>query len=301
MTRLLPAILVPVLACASGQAKDPSLPVVMVADLEGKVVRGSGQLLTLAEGIPPQRALTLAPGARLVVIHLQTGEELVFTGPCALRFDAEGRPLGAKPSDRRTVATLHEGFRLEPGAWAQASVVIRKEFSPDAPRVLEEEPMPFQPASSEGEWGVWLQPRGSATLDRRPEFRWRLSLPGLAARLRLTDPGGGLVCDELIQGDRFRLPLAKALPAQAGYRWRLSWTPPGEEERSVEGTFAVLSEVEARLIGSLRPAPEAPFAERLAFAVALESRGLLEEAAPYWKRLAEERPWDSTLQRFVHP
>lgn len=115
------------------------------------------------------------------------------------------------------------------------------------------------------------------------------------------DPGGGMVCDELIPGDMFRLPLAKALPAQAGYRWRLSWTPPGEEERSVEGAFAVLSEEEARLIGSLRPAPEAPFAERLAFAVALESRGLREEAAPYWQRLAEERPGDPTLQRFVRP
>jgi hypothetical protein len=37
----------------------------------------------------------------------------------------------------------------------------------------------------------------------------------------------------------------------------------------------------------------------LAFAVALESRGLLDEARYYWIRLAAERPEDATLQRFA--
>jgi len=161
--------------------------------------------------------------------------------------------------------------------------------------------MPFQPDVREGGGDVWLQPRGWATLDPRPEFRWQLGLPGVVARLRLTDPAGGLVCDEQVPGGTFRLPPAKALPAQEGYRWRLSWTLPEGEERSLEGAFTVLPEAEAQRIRSLRPAPEAPFAERLAFAVALEARGLREEAAPYWKRLAEERPGDPTLQRFARP
>lgn len=301
MIRPLCSILISALASASGLAGDLSLPVVMVADLAGKVVRGGGQPLALAEGIPAHRGLTLAAGARLSVIHLKTGEELLFTGPGTVSFDTEGRPLGAKPASLRKIATLGEGFHLEPGAWAQASVVMRKEVIQSGPIMELEESMPFSPSSVRAGQGVWLQPLGTAILDNRPEFRWHLPLPGLVARLRITDSAGKYVFDQVVRGESLRLAIEQGLRPGGDYRWRLSWTLPDGLERYTEGEFRVLSATEARLIQSLRPAQDASFAERLAFAVALETGGLQDEARTYWLRLAAERPEDATLHRFAAP
>ena len=302
MTHPMHAILIPILACALGQAQEPVLPVVMVGDLSGRILRGGGQPLTLAEGIPAYRGLTLGSGARLVVIHLKTGEELVFTGPGTVSFDAEGSPLGAKPASRRKVAALREGFRLEPGAWAQASVVMRKEMMPGGPFMLDaEEPMPFRPLPAKAAQQVWLQPLGTVIMEDRPEFRWRLPLSGLGARFRLTDRAGAQVCNVLVRGESLRLNVAQTLRPGGTYRWQLSWTLPDGQEQQAEGEFVLLAKAEAQLIRGLRPAQDASFSERLAFAVALESRGLMEEARPYWQRLAAERPGDATLQRFAGP
>ena len=297
------SILLPVLAYASGQARELSLPVVMVADLAGKVVRRGGEPVTLAEGILANQGLSLAAGARLTVIHLKSGEELVFTGPGTLSFDSEGRPLalGAKLSTRRKIATLGAGFRLEPGAWTQASVVMRKEFIPDGPTLERDESMPFRPTSVGAGQGVWLQPRGDAVLETRPEFRWHLPLSGRVARLRLTDGVGMRVFDAFVQGDSLRLAAEQALRPGGSYRWRLSWTHSDGQERNTEGEFMVLAETETQLIRGLQPAQDASFAERLAFAVALESRGLLDEARIYWIALAAEQPGEATLQRFAAP
>lgn len=299
MMRALHSFLIPVLACTQASAWNEPVPVVMVADLAGKVLRGGGQALTLAEGIPADRGLTLAPGARLVVIHLKTGDELTFAGPGTVHFDTEGRPLGAKPTGRRKVAALGEGFRLEPGAWAQASVGMTKEATLQAPFLKAEEAMPFNPPSAEVGQGPWLQPRGTAILETTPEFRWHLPLPGLEARLYLTDPAGARVLDERVRGDGLRLPPEKPLRPGEDYRWRLLWTLPDGQAQSAEGWFLVLPEKEAQLIQGLRPTADAPFAERLAFAAVLEAKGLLEEAHPYWIRLAAERPEDATLRRFA--
>jgi hypothetical protein len=301
MIRLLHSILIPAVVCVPGRAQKSSLPVVMVADLAGKVLRGGGQSLTLAEGIPAQRALRLEAGARLVVIHLKTGEELVFTGPGTVSFDAEGHSVGTKPSRRQQITTLGEGLRLEPGAWAQASVVLRKEVIPADFNLEQEEPMPFNPESNEAGQGVWLHPRGTAILGNRPEFRWRLPIPGLTARLHLMDASGAQVFDGVVPGEVLTLTAETTLRFGADYRWRLVWTLPDGQERRAEGEFRVLPEAEAHLIQGLRPSQDASFPERLAFAVALESRGLLDEARPYWMRLAAERPGDATLRHLAGP
>jgi len=301
MSRARSWALVPMLVVALGQARDLPVPVVMVADVAGQAFRGGGQPLALAEGIPALRDLRLEAGARLVVIHLKTGEEMVFLGPARIRFDAQGLPLGAKPAGRRTVASLQGSFRLEPGAWAQASVVMRKEVMAVTPFLDVEEAVPFNPPSLDASADVWLQPRGTAVLEVRPEFHWHRPPQSTAVRFRLQAEAGPSVFDGPVEGELLRLAEEQALRPGASYEWRLTWTLPGGEERSLDGGFRVLPEAEAELIRSLRPPPEALFQERLAFAVALESRGLVDEARPYWTRLAAERPKEALLQRFAKP
>lgn len=294
---------IPVLVCTLAYTRPAAPPVMMVADLAGKVLSAGGHALALAEGIPPRREITLAAGARLVVIHLKTGEELGFSGPASLRFDSEGNPIGALPASRRKIASLQQGLRLEPGAWAQASVVMRKEVALDFPSALQvdEASLPFKPESAETGRSVMVHPKGTAILETRPEFRWHLPLPDLAASFRLTDEGGIPVCDVVLRGETLRLAPEQALQPGQTYRWRLAWHPVEGVVQEAQGQFRVLSAGEAQAIQALRPTPAASFAERLAFAVALEARGLRDEAFPYWKQLVNERPGDATLRRFAQP
>lgn len=288
-------------ACLSAMAWASAPPVVMVADLAGRILSASGRPLTLAEGLPAHSALKLGPGTRLVVIHLATGEELTFSGPATLTFDEQGRAGGASPTGRRKVPALQEGLRLEPGAWAQASVVIRKEVQPSAFSLEPEEPLPFRPRDPEGASTVWRHPLGAWILDPAPTFRWHLPIPGASAHLRLGEEGDPPVIDADVPGEAWTLPAGQSLRRGATYHWRLSWSlKPGLEAEAL-GRFRVATEEEARRVQVLRPLPEAPFADRLAYAVALESLGLRDEALPLWQALSRERPEEPALSRLAAP
>lgn len=87
-------------------------------------------------------------------------------------------------------------------------------------------------------------------------------------------------------------------PAQA--------TPAAPEKRIdvkpggvTPATFAMRGTRSAELnarIAELRPAANAPFSERVAFAAWLEQLQLKDEARVYWKALAAERPDSATLR-----
>ena len=50
-------------------------------------------------------------------------------------------------------------------------------------------------------------------------------------------------------------------------------------------------------IEAARPAPDAPFAKRVAFAAWLQQLGLKDEAREYWKKLAAERPESEQIKK----
>lgn len=50
-------------------------------------------------------------------------------------------------------------------------------------------------------------------------------------------------------------------------------------------------------IEAARPAADAPFSKRVAFAAWLQQLGLKDEARDYWKKLAEERPESEQLKK----
>lgn len=284
---------------AIAQASAP--PVVMVADLAGRILSVGGHPLTLAEGIPAHTALRLGPGTRLVVIHLGSGEELTFSGPATLRFDGTGQAQGAVPVGRRKVPALQEGLRLEPGAWAQASVVIRKGIPPGGFSLEPDEPLPFRPQEPDGRSSAWLHPLGMVVLDPAPAFRWRLPIPGVTAHLFLGEEGAIPVIDADVPGETWSLPAGGTLRRGATYQWRLSWPLKADFTAETQGTFRMATEEESHRVQALRPPAEAPFTDRLAYAAALEALGLRDEALPCWQTLSRERPEDPTLARMAKP
>lgn len=287
--------------CLAAIAQASAPPVVMVADLAGRILSVGGRPIALAEGIPAHSPLRLGPGTRLVVIHLGNGEELTFSGPATLRFDGTGRAEGAVPVARRKVPALQEGLRLEPGAWAQASVVIRKEVLPGGFSLEPEEPLPFHPRDSDAPSSAWLHPLGTVILDPVPTFRWRLPVPGAAAHLLLGEPGEPPVVDTDVTGETWSPPSGGSLRRGATYHWRLSWLLKAGFTAETQGSFRVATEEESRRLQALRPAAGAPFTDRLAYAAALETLGLRDEALPCWQALSRERPEDPTLARMAEP
>ena len=55
----------------------------------------------------------------------------------------------------------------------------------------------------------------------------------------------------------------------------------------------------AKRLAAARPAPGAPFSERLLYAVQLETAGLADEARQAWAALAKERPDDPGLKEWL--
>lgn len=137
---LMPALAVAVLPLP---AQDT---VAMVADLKGRAALDGGGPLGITMEIPAQRFITVAQGGRLVLIRMTTGEQIVFQGPCRVRFNAQGQPEGASPAETRPVPVLRGGstpVRLM--YLAQAGLVMREKMMPPthaglAPREVEREP-----------------------------------------------------------------------------------------------------------------------------------------------------------------
>lgn len=103
----------------------------MVADLAGSATLAGGGPVGITSEIPALRDLTLGKGGRVVLIHLATGEQFVFLGPCRVRFSAAGVPEGAQPAESRKLPALQGGLTLRPEGLAQASLTLKEMRLPE--------------------------------------------------------------------------------------------------------------------------------------------------------------------------
>ncbi|HXF67740.1 MAG TPA: hypothetical protein VNK67_13725 [Burkholderiales bacterium] len=250
--------------------------VALVTDVSGPVA-GREPVAVLSE-LRSGSQLELAAGAKLVAIHLATGDEYSFSGPARIQFEPDGpRVLSGAPPQRRA-SPLRAGAlaAVRPAAVAQAAYVMRSARPTARIRLL--------------------TLNGTKTLDASPEFRWQ----GLEAvsryRFELTDETGKSLYDVESESASLRLPPSVQLREGVGYTWEISARGTDGRRYVSAGDFSLASSDLRAQAERLRPAPGAPFSERVAYALWLEQMELKDEARKYWRALAAERPDDSKLK-----
>lgn len=265
---------------AAGAAGEPS--VAMVTDLEGKAVLTDDSrkpAVTILSEIRQDARVQVEAGGRLVAVYLGSGQSWEIKGPAVVLFrlqqpDAES---GAKPKPLgNALSKGSKDIRIKPVAVAQAAIVMRS-VKPSLKLKL-------------------LNPLGNKTLEERPQFAWKELAPNIPYRFALLDETGKTLFEANVTDTSLRLPAQVQLKEAATYTWMVSAQHPDGSAFSNASDFSLASADLRQQVEALRPAANAPFAERVAFAAWLEQMALRDEARKYWKAAAAERPDDPRLK-----
>ena len=254
----------------------------MVTDLQGKASLSSGgearEMGILAE-VPADATVTLADGARLVVLYFASGDEYAFRGPVTIRFkSAAPETSGGAPAEHRGSALGNRArdVRIKPVDVALAAVVMRS-------------------SGADGH-GEPLAPARTTILETRPHFVWKAPLSGLRYVFELDDNDGHRILQTQVEDVSLTLPADIELTPGAAYSWRVSSLLPNGRKYERTAQFVVASaELRARA-QAMRPASSSSLSNRVAYATWLEQSDLKDEARSYWRAAAAERPADARLK-----
>lgn len=258
-------------------------PVAMVTDLQGTAElqwsEGKGRVALLSE-LTPGALITLGDQARLVLVYFASGDEFAYKGPAQI-YIRDDRPVtleGEAPSTTALFKSSSLQPPMEPLGLAQAGLVMR--------------------APNTGATIRLLEPAGTKVLGQ-PVFRWE-SPAAETYEFELTDRAGRKIFETTATETSLRLPAKVQLEPGRTYSWEVEAKLQGGGRYASWADFRVADGDEVRLAEDMRPAPDAPFSRRVAYAAWLEQMDLKDEARKYWAALSSERPDDEALRRLAN-
>lgn len=142
-----------------------------------------------------------------------------------------------------------------------------------------------------------LVPVNAELLNVRPVFRWSAP-PGLKSfAVTLFDESDKrLVSEVTVNEPSWQLPGSLSLQRQHQYSWKVRSVLSSGGEIASAGKFYIVDEARSKRILQQKPARNAPFSERVLYAVMLENERLELDAADEWELLATERPDEPLLK-----
>jgi hypothetical protein len=273
-------VLALVLAAATAGAE----PVAMITDIQGKVqgdvAAGPPAILASVES---GATLQVADGGALVVVYFQSGKEFTFKGPATIKFEGPAPEVlaGNKPESRDPLMGKVAGAgKIKPVGKIQAAVVMRG--SNQNARIKLENMV------------------GTRVLEVRPVFQWQAPEQGLSYDFELTDEAGRILLETQVRGTSFALPESVKLQDGKTYTWLVGTRMSDGRKYTNAGDFTVAPAELRRDIEAVRPAADAPIAERVTYAAWLDQMQFHDEARKYWKQLAIARADDANLKTLAH-
>ena len=253
----------------------------LVTDLAGKVeIDGRKPLAVLGE-IPDGARLTLATGARLVVVDLSTGKEFLLNGQGQYLVEKNGLQVIKGPpveSKALPVGNLPE-VRIATGRVAQATLVMRGIRKVNVP--------------------IPLSPVRTAVLTTTPTLRWLPVEGATSYRVIVLDDQSAKVYEATAAGNEVALQSSAGLIAGRYYSWRIEALSSQGRFADASTVFSVVPEERAKQLAQIKPEDGAPYSRRILYAAQLQEAGALEEAKLIWHALAVERPEDATLKELA--
>jgi len=264
------------LALAVAAGAWASEPPGLVIDAQGDATL-AGARVAILTGLPSGAEVTLAPAARVVVVHTQNGRQFELIGPGAFRWTG-GKVEVVRPGELRVRESADAAFgdlRLRTGRLAQASISMRGVPGESKLQLV-------SPAST------WL-------LEAPKSFRWQPMASAASYRFQLTDSNGKPLHEARTSAAAVDLPAGVALEAGRTYGWQVQAELAGG--RSIDGwtEFGVAAPDLRARVDRARPRADASFSDRLLYALLLDELGVREEAERLWAQLVRERPDDKDL------
>jgi len=261
-------------------------PVAMVTDLTGSVSVGESgkiQSAALLSYVEPGAVLRVAAGARVALTFLSRPLEVTLSGPSEATVGNEGVTVqkGTAPVIRTLAAARSEAarnFQSAPRDRVALATVQMRSLAP--PRIQIEGPANTA-VSSTSPLLAWSAPEGAREI-----------------RIVVNDVQGRALVERTVSGSSVALSDAP-LAYGASYTWRVEAKGPSGEPLSANASFSVIDAEQAARLAASKPAADAPFSERLLFALQLQSQGLAYEAKREWRALSAERPDDAALRQMA--
>lgn len=259
-------------------------PVAMITDLQGRVQSPTAtEAPAILASVEAGATLQVPEGGALVVVYFQSGKEFTFKGPSTIKF-ANGEPqvlAGAKPDSRDPLMGRVAGAgKIKPVGKIQAAVVMRG--ANQSARIKLENMV------------------GTRVLDSKPTFQWQAPEQGLSYDFELTDEAGRMLLETQVQGTSFKLPESIRLEDGKTYTWLVGTKMSDGRKYTNAGDFTLAPGDLRRDIEAVRPAVDAPIAEKVTYAAWLDQMQFHDEARKYWKQLAAARAGDANLNKLAH-
>lgn len=263
---------VPCVLLAQGE-----LSLAMVTDLVGSASLEKGKALAVTQELGPFHWVILEKGATLTLIHMKSGEELIFKGPGRFRMTEKGVE-GLSPAGKTQVKAVSGAVKLQGGAMARASVVMRETIEVKAARLQ--------------------SPAGPRLFEPCPEFKWQSAGPKASYVLKLQDEVGQLLFEITLDEPQLKVPPHLAFKPGATYYWNLRIQPRQAEEQVLKGHLETLDEDERQSVQQAKKDADS-FSRRVVLASLLDQLDARGEALEIWRALAKERPGDPMLENKV--
>ncbi len=274
LTMMFHAAVASVLIAGAAIAAPPA-SVAIVSDATGDayVVTASNPVrLTLLSELQSGQVLRLEPGSRVVVAFLPGGDVYELAGAGRFLVGVRGiEPLDTKnPPHKRELPASLQSLAVKASDVSQGAVIMRGGGLSD--RV------------------VLVRPSHAIPSQQALVFEWRpMAKPSTVYRFLLLDGDRNKALEADVNEARFTLPPGIVLNEGEPYTWVVS----ARNERGVTtesaAEFTIVPSAQRMALESARPAATADVTERVVYALALENRGLQEEAQRYWSALAGER------------
>ena len=213
--------------------------------------------------------MQVAANGQVTLFQLADGSEYTLKGPGRWRVGA-GAPEpqdGAAAAQKRAVAAPLREVRLRTDRVAQGGIVMRGGGRP-----------------------ALLTPVNETVLDRDLRFAWDAYGNDASYQFELVDQAGQKLLLVETTDTELRLPSAIQLQPGQTYYWAVRGRGTAAAPAYRVAEFRVVDADTRRRIEAARPAPDAPFSERVLFAALLEDAGARTAAGAVRRTLAPERP-----------
>lgn len=268
-------------ACPAARAQPIS--VALVTDVEGNVrlVRGRE---SVKAGIPADifgdTRLEIDNGARVVILMLASGEEATVRGPASAAMAPSGLVSNPANALSRKVSGVGS-VKLRKRDLSQAAIVMRNN----------QQTVRFP----------LLSLAGTISLETRPRFRWS-AVEGVGPyQFSLMDGSGHVLFATRTGANEIELPATLVLEEGRPYMWEVRARRANGLEFSNFGDFSLATAALRAQASALLPAAGASFAERVAYAIWLDSADLVDASRKAWRSLADERPGEQRLRQLAGP
>ncbi len=249
-------------------------PVAIVTDVQGAATYGSAVAspVSILSQLNAGDRMKLTPGARVAMLYYADGAQFDARGPGTVVLDAS-RPRaseGAVVEPRPTAGG--SAVRLKSAGLVQGAVVMRN----IGLRVVAPDPL---------------------VLSTRPELAWTDSRAEATYDVSLIDAAGTKVFQTATSTRSVTLPESVKLVPGRSYAVQVAARVRDIGVQTARAEFKIAPDDLRAQAAALAPkSPDAPVAERVAYALWLDQNELRDEARKWWAGLAQARPEQSGLR-----